>query len=637
MPDLTKEEFAKIKDEHKAAVKRFKIVKDRGAVNLKYYRGSQWDEAQGRQYNDQVVDNMVYKNIRTMLSTILISNPRVSATPLGRSNPDPAQASALVELVADHYIRELKLKREVRKNATDAMIWGYGVMWFGFSFETEEVETEEGENAEVNEIIKEDSPFAVRLSPRDILVSAECHDPLLLDAGWIARRWVKRLDDVKNDKEYKNTADLEPNWSKSREDKDAVRPDNVVSPAKEYGGVSGVDFVEGWDRWDKRTGFVTTYVMGHHKPLCVREWPLKFDKGFPCEILYFNENPDDFYPLSDVQLFISLQDVLNRLKSLQLDHVRRVSQRKYTSLENSMDESEERKLQLGADGTIIKVKSEAGLVPIPDNPVSQDSYMMIQSAKNDIRETAGIAAFENGTSQKYDTAAEPQAISQAVNALRDERREIISDFWVRIVRKLLMVIRQVADEEINIPVQREKGVDPVLIKKLAQITGPEGQVLLPWLSVQPGDLAGDFNFEMSMGSVQPENSGSRRADFVQPYGLFKDNPYVDPVKATAHGFKIFGVADPSELMADPAQVRKNQQAQQQKQDQMVQFQQQIEALKIEVSKMKLAEKERSALATSQEKSQTQLAVQKNKSETQITEALIDHDKEEKKAYAGLPV
>ena len=61
--------------------------------------------------------------------------------------------------------------------------------------------------------------------------------------------------------------------------------------------------VEGWDIWDKESQKIMTMVEGHGSWLVEEDWPLKYE-NFPVETLYFNENPDELFPVSDVEIYI---------------------------------------------------------------------------------------------------------------------------------------------------------------------------------------------------------------------------------------------------------------------------------------------------------------------------------------------
>ena len=214
-----KERVHVAKNIHKERVERkVKLFRD-------YYRGKQWgsDTTHLSSYHDQTVDNMVFSNISSILPSILLTNPKIFVNP--RNKPrrtkqglfDTIQAAILLEMLANYDIKELNIKRQWRMALVDALIGDFGYLRLGYTAETEKFQTKKSSGGktmiEEHELIRGDNVFAVRGSPLDLIRDPKSKDHFLEDAGWIAFRWVKPLDDVRANPKYSNTKNLKTNFS----------------------------------------------------------------------------------------------------------------------------------------------------------------------------------------------------------------------------------------------------------------------------------------------------------------------------------------------------------------------------------------------------------------------------------------
>ena len=501
----------------------------------KYYQGKQWlSESAAQAYTDQIVVNMVFANIRTILPNINFRNPKIFATakkkPYRDQNGgyyDTIGASIILEMLLNYYYRELNIKRQIDKALMDALIGPWGIVQIGYTTATEKIKDDE--LLEVSELIREESPYVQRISPLDFRVDSEAKDSHLEDARWTAARWIKSLEDVKRNDRYKNTAKLKSNFTVDTNFSDS----SFKSPSQNstMSMTSDWERVEGWDIWDKKTNRLITLVETHDKFLYEGEWPLSFE-GFPYEIIYFNENPDELFPISDVEIYQAEQDELNRIRSLQLEHIKKISQRKYISQQNMLSEEEKRKITHGPSGTIAECTGdpERALVPIKDASVSQDIYLIARMLKEDIREGSGVPQFEQGIAEKFDTATEPALMAQATQTRKTERLSIVENYVVRIMRKFAQVLQQTMSEQsVSLTQDQFTEAQNSLPHKLSKITGPEANILLPWITASKDDIQGEYEFSIEVGSMQPINQEQRKRDAVTMYQMFAQDPYFDPI------------------------------------------------------------------------------------------------------------
>lgn len=594
-------------------------IKDKIQTWREYYRGNQWnplhdeEESGTSLYKDEAVDNMVFSNIRTIMPSINFRNPRIFTKPLKKPYPtegggmfDTISASVIFEIVLNYYFKELEIKRQVDKCLLDALIGPWGIMQLGYTSITEKVETknEETREIEINEVIKAEMPFAVRISPMDFLVDSSAKDSHLEDAEWIAFKWVKRLEDVKSNPRYKNTAKLKANFTVTTKYNTTPTTDNDISS----GSLEGDDDfkrVEGWDIWYKRERKLITLVKGHNKLLQENPWPIDFD-GFPVEILYFNENPDEIFPISDVDIYLVSQDELNRLGAAQLAHVRKVSSRQYVGKEGAFEDNEIANVTAGVDGAIAWTSGnpENTLIPLRDANVSQDLYIAKNQVKQNIREMNGIPAFASGAGQKFDTATEPALIAQSSSVKASERTGMLEDFYRHIVRKLAQILQETMNERsLSLDDAQFTDAQQFAGNKLEKIAVGGNQVLLPWLNVSKEDIKGEYEFTIEVGSTKPFNQETRKRDVQELHGLLQGNPHVDSLESTKHILEVYEVPDPERFLKDP---QESQQQQQQAQQQAIQAEQAKDQPKRDVDLEKTKIKSQTTLQAALIKMSTEL-------------------------------
>jgi hypothetical protein len=584
-----------------------------------YYRGDQWTDGTSGRYRDKLVVNMVYSNIKTIMPSINLRRPKyfVSAKKKpyqidGGQVFDTNQAANAAEITVNYYFKEMQTKKEADKVLLDALIGPWGVMQYGYTLETSKVQ--KGQTIETNELMGADMPFSIRRSPLDLRVDPMATDHQLGDAGWIALRWVKLLSDVKADPKYKNTSGLKANWSmvKESERRDIM---TSVSPADSIEGSHVFEYVEGWDIWDKKNRRLMTMVDTHGTWLQDTDWPLEYE-NFPVETLYFNENPDELYPISDIEIYVHQQDELNRLESLALTHTQNISERKYLVRKNSFEDQDLEMVLHGGDGATAEVSGDptTAMWPIRDAQVSQDIYIQIRQLSDMIRVQSGVSGFEQGQVRNFEQATEPALIQQGINIRRDERTGILEDFYIRGAKQISQILQQTL-RKTSIPLdenafqtaqERSQGL-------LEKIAGQEGaEVIRPWLNLSKDDIKGEFEFSVEVGSTKPVNQEQRKADAVGGKQLLANSSNIDQWEMDRQVLEAFERKDIDKLMIPKETVAKNQKLAQQA------------ALQAEIAKDQ--PKRQTDMAKTQAKTQSSEKIAQGKNRTALLTALSNKDK-----------
>jgi hypothetical protein len=609
------DELKRWSDRLNASKSKFKPVLEQIDLYRAYYRGhGHWDKTGDREllYNMFIhhpVENMLFANIRAIVPRLNFRNPKIFVTPRkrpyrgkGNSLIDTTASAVMLEIILNYYYKELSIKREARRCLIDALVGKYGIMQVGYTLKTEKVK--KGELLQVDELIKEDSPFAVRRSPNDVLWDIEARDSRLTDARWVGLRWIRPIDDVKRDPRYSNTRNLKGNFTVKTD----YKTDSNQLPTNP--DVPEIwDRVEGWDMWDKKTKTLYTMVEGHEKFLQKRDWPIDYE-GFPIEILHFNENPDNSIPVGDFDIYRHNQDELNVIRAMQLDHIDRLSKKKYKTTETNLDDSAERALKYGPAGTIVTMTNTDKFDSISDNPISQDIYMVGNMIKNGIREMAGVSPTEALVGVDFEQATEPALLERAAVTIREDQRDIFEDFLVRNIRKIGQILQETMDErDIPLDVGQFDEAQRFIPTRLHKIAGEGVQAILPWITAGKEDIKGEYDYDIEIGSTQATNQETRKRDIVQLAQLLVGNPLIRDREATTRVLEAFETKDIDRLMKTPEEL-----------------QQEIEAA---------AQQPSDEILERQMKDQTDLQKTQMKSETQLQVAEIKAGTETQKARANI--
>lgn len=513
-----------------------------------YLRGQQW-AAQGAFPKDRIqklVANLIFADVKVMLPALALRNPRVFVKPSGAMmtqwilgptgpmqvpiqvvNGKPVrllEAAKAKEALGNWRWRTLRINQQVRRCLVDALTAPFGIMKLGYTLTTDKVSLPENPVEggatviEPHELIKAESPFAVRWSPAQFRVDPEARYPDLSDAQWIAFGWIKRLDDVKNTEKYRNTRDLRgtvearTQWdmsSGSRASASDFWKNRDVAEDE-------IERVQGWDIWDKREHKLITLADDHDKALYYEDWPQAY-QNFPAETLCFTEHPDQLYGPPDLSHVLDQQHAYNVFNSMIFNHVRRWGPRKMAVTRGTLDEKETAKYQEPEDGLVLQVdgKIPESMGAVPDAPIPVDVWQARVNFREDHDRTSGMSDFMRSQAEKVDTATEANLIQSNTNVRTNDARTIVEDFAERITKQILLIDAQT----LNVP-------------RAVPVLGPDGVMALnEYIQIADREtLLAETDVEVEIGSMQPINQQARKRDLQEVYKMFLNDPLVDQFK-----------------------------------------------------------------------------------------------------------
>ena len=557
-------------------------INDNIDLSYKYYQGKHWGHniEDDLLYNDEIVDNMVYTAVATIKPSIILGRPKVFVKPKRsqistRQGPIDATSAALrMEGLANFLLDELEIQDELEKCVVDALLAPQGYVMVGFDGKAIE--------SDIVSMIKNEEIFVRRISPKDVIRDPEATDHDLKDDKFICIKWVKTLEELKDNPNLKNTSDLKPNSLVEPNKKDMLGSFTIKRFEEDADSAftseeNDLARVEGYDVWDREKQTFKVVVLTHDKFLRDdNEWPTKFDR-FPVEPIWFNFNPDETHALADTDVYLSKQNLLNRIMSKVLDHVKRAADQKYAYNKRTVDRKAAEDFAKGPSASIIGVKGDPanGISIIKDAAVSGDLYATAAALKADIFRELGIGQYESGGAEKLQTAKEAQMIQQGISSRRADRSKMVERFYSRVIKKVMHVVQQHVQDESEIPLDDStfdslQRMSPQALVSGAPQMGQGGQEIVesfPFMKLDRDLIRGDFNFKIVSGSTTADSDQIRlqKAQMLMQFAI--QNPLIDKVEATKVIMELGGFEEYiGRLMRDPAIVQ--QEAQQSAQQQI---------------------------------------------------------------------
>lgn len=437
--------------------------------------------------------NLMYAYVKTEIPALYLRDPHIEVVPKKGSS---VLSAKIRELAINYIWRTKKFKQETKKNIWDALVVGHS--WFKSGYTGKFGSVEDG-NGRITEYIESEDFFGYRVPWKHIVFNTESVNPPD-DCRWIAHYVLRPLEDVKSNKKYKNTEDLEG----------SPLIDGELSARKsrslKYNGFEGETLWVGlWEIRDIVNKKILTIAEGHDKYLeYPKDWPYHM-KGFGFRFLGFNKVNDEAYPIADVYMGEPQVMELIKIRAMQLDHLKRFN-RQYETEKGNLDEETKTNLSMGLTGAVHEVNQIGKLIPIAYPPIQADIYAIEDRVWHDLGRVWGQSDLERGTTQKAPTRTigELLQVQKGTQNRRSDRVDAFEDFLEDIARDQISLLMQF-------------GTEPFYVK----LTGKEPAELLEQLTARPSanragavtnsegftftkdDIQGEFDIDIKAGSTIP--------------------------------------------------------------------------------------------------------------------------------------
>ena len=444
--------------------------------------------------------NLVFAFVHTEIPRLYFRDPYIAVNPKGMGHIKNAK---ILEVVINYLIQELNVKNELFKCLLDTLLIGHGWLKYGYSGTFGKMVTAEdvkgqGKNTqsldEINEFVKSEEIFVLHVPFEDIVFDPTAKDPPY-DCHWIAHRIVKPLKSVKDSDLYKNTETLSANFKNKDGD---IKTD--------------IQFCELWEIHDKDSNTIKVVTDGVEDFLRDEANPYEIE-GLPFSMLKFNIVPGKPYPLSDIALIEPQIMEKIKLRSMQLNHLKRWNRQVFME-EGAINEENLGKYKNGTDGAIIKVEPGAisgNKFMVPQYPTMQAEIFQIESLiQMDMDTIIGQTQTDRGgkAETRTRTLGEVQ-IQQSGSLTRSERRkDAMEDFVGEVCRKIIQLVKQFQ-----------------LTPKYASLTQDIDQGMMkealpdrmsgPGLFYTKKDIQGEFDIDVKAGSTIPLSKENRLKALVE--------------------------------------------------------------------------------------------------------------------------
>lgn len=447
--------------------------------NRKYYRG-EWDDG-------VLPVNRVFSFGRAMIPQVSFHAPRVVIT---ATRPEFVPHARVLEAIDNALIRKTFLKRTLKTTALTSYLCGTGPIKLGYDsefgfdpeqaigedFETATQEAKkEGRSIEYKSHVQPGTPWALPVQPDDIVVPYGYKNST--DLPWIAHRFYRPVDDIKQDSKYANTDGLEGG--------NLVTIEDDVHKHNRYYKSQNVNMCELWEIRDVRDGRIITLCEG--KIILSDIDVLQFNRRLPFEFLTFNEDPEHFWGIPDISMIIEQQKELNEIRTQAKRH-RQIALLKFLVQKGVMKEEEYKRFLSGEVGPMVEIEAEslAASVMMLQPHIPPEFQGLSMEVKNDMQETLGfdsnqLAGFKSGTPP---TAQETSEVAQNYGLRVGERRDLVADMMTNIIKTWNEMIFRFWSKE-----------------RVIDIVGPMGQS--KWISFTGEQLQAEYDLRIDPESGLP--------------------------------------------------------------------------------------------------------------------------------------
>jgi hypothetical protein len=458
--------------------------------------------------------NLVYSMKRAMVPNVYFRNPYINVTPTNKPGID-IQAR-VVEAVDNWLMGELGVKSTFKTMVQDAYYCTRGICKIGYDgLWSERVTPEEErlaadlgiplshmskdkkERVEYNVNVKPGMPWAARIIPDVFIVPFGVRT--LDDCPWVDHVVLRSLSDVKADRKYTNTKELEGTHMEMLH-KDPTKA-NFYKELSSY-----TDIVEIHEIRDFKRKEIKAFVPGYDKWIRPpTEDVLQID-GLPFVDFTFNEDGEYYWGPSDVQIIEPQQLEINEARTQAMYH-RRVALLKFLVEEGGMDKEEAAKMLSEMVGPVVWTKGDPNKVVALLQPhIPADLTQWSELIRGDVRELLGQGRQQLGEAPAgRRTAEEMRNVQMASDTRMDERRDIVADALVSMMRKINQIIFERWTTE-----------------KVVQVVGVDAARY--WVSYKGAENRGEYNLRVDVESMTPKTKMMKKREIVELIQALSKNP-----------------------------------------------------------------------------------------------------------------
>ncbi len=465
-----------------------------------------------------------------MLSMLTVPTAAIKVKP---TKPEEVEPAPLVESLSNKFLRDLNIAQEVDRSALHAYLFGVGIIKTGYDSEwgydpsldiagklqfgmtLSQLNRSGDRRIEFNSGISPGSPWSKSVMPHDIVVPWGATD--LETTPFIFNRIVRHRDDLRADRKYEHTRDLDGTMS-MQDFYDSYRT-AAASKLKNWASRSGsvvsqrsLDYIEMWEIMDRRSGRIYVITRNSDKYLRNETNALQIDNRLPYASIAFTPRTRSFWTTPDAYYLYHVQSELSDV-AVQRTKQRRISVLKFLYDSNAISETELEKILSTDVGVAAKVDGGHDLTKViqkientPNMQLAQEEELLRSNA----REQIGFSRNQLGEYQSgRKTAREVDTVERA-SQLRMSRRGLqIKRFYEDIIRN----VNGIAFTYWTLP-------------RYVEAFGEESAQR--WIQVNGPSLKGRYDYVIEF--TEEGDLQQRKMQALQLYGMLSQDPSIDPVQ-----------------------------------------------------------------------------------------------------------
>ena len=467
--------------------------------------------------------NLAWAAFQTMVGTIYAQNPR----PVIRGKK--AIFETVAKMVTDIVISDLE---DMRSRYVTRLCIG-DVFWAGFGLVVEKLQSDvTSVTFRYTDVAKEDSDESApdnevevpvnqryslhRMHPESVLFDPVASFPDLSDSMWLGFEFYPTKQELKDDPLFQVNAAM------LKKMKTLEAPPAVADPATprgtkwtnprnpEEGAPSETDemaqvrCIEVWDRVNREKVY---FADGMDEIIGREPWPIELrvngELQFPATMLYFNENPDELYPIPEISMIApQLKQYSVLYRQLLRDTVSKF--RKFVVQGDMLQKghmakliSDKQNVVISVDSTKVgsnqQVKLNDIVMPIQDPQVDRDTGAAMMLAKQSMYEIMGSGDMASGGMRNTRSATEAASLTDFLKQRMTTRTENMDAFFKKLITLHVLFLQETLTEDRTVATTDENG-------------------LQVWQDYNKQNLQGLFAFDVVAGSSMPQNTETRRQE-----------------------------------------------------------------------------------------------------------------------------
>lgn len=454
--------------------------------------------------------NYVFAWFELMWPTLTFNKPNFTCEPMNESSETSAPT---VESAINGELRSLQWHRQLNRAIFDFLLPGKGILQSGYyggaltpdpgiSDETEPSNVSEQEERGLETSLKaprvnSDLPYGIQPGrvyvrhhkPENFLIDPQATN--LDDALWCGIEYIRSVESVKKDPQYKHTQEL-------KADTYELPPTlDLEQYRKRFNRDPLLTFVRLIQIWDIVERKVLTFNMNYKHLLSERDWTLP-SKRFPFYDLSATEDNYTFWRQAPAMPWINLIEEFNLTISNRLDHLSR-NKPKVAYNKSLIDEPElENYLRsvnmscvgvdnLGPDGDV-----RGAIAPLQMPLLPADHWAHVAEIRQRMGEVSGVSEFDLGGIRPGER---PATEINRVSAGSDLRRFGLAS---RITTPLSAL-----GEDVRAYMEKYYSKE-----RTARIVGDQGN--MEWVKYTGSKLRGEYQFDCNIEDLSPMTRQERQ-------------------------------------------------------------------------------------------------------------------------------